>query len=150
MYKRQKLFMSKARKIFSFVVVLALALGVFAPAYAYTVADDVAGTEYEDIAAVLGSLDIMVGDKETGAFRPNDDILRSEVATVAVRELGLDSVANNAAGQQKFMDVVQGHWANGFINVAASQKIVVGDDGITSDRMILSRLKKRLLSSPRF
>ncbi len=122
--------MSKARKIFSFVVVLALALGVFAPAYAYTVADDVAGTEYEDIAAVLGALDIMVGDKETGAFRPNDDILRSEVATVAVRELGLDSVANNAAGQQKFMDVVQGHWANGFINVAASQKIVVGDDGI--------------------
>ena len=99
--------MSKARKIFSFVVVLALALGVFAPAYAYTVADDVAGTEYEDIAAVLGALDIMVGDKETGAFRPNDDILRSEVATVAVRELGLDSVANNAAGQQKFMDVVQ-------------------------------------------
>lgn len=122
--------MSKAKRFLSFLVVLVLALGVVVPASAFTVSEDVAGTEYEEIAAVLGALDIMVGDAETGAFRPNDSILRSEVATVAVRELGLDSVANNAATKQVFQDVVEGHWANGYINVAASQKIIVGDDGI--------------------
>lgn len=122
--------MSKAKKAISFVVAAVMMMSLFIPVSAFTVAEDVKGTEYESTAAILGALDIMVGDYETGDFRPQDEILRSEVATVAVRTLGLDSLAASFASKKVFEDVVEGHWGNGYINVAASQKLVVGDDGI--------------------
>ena len=123
--------MSKVRKGISFAVVLVMMLSSIIPVSAFKVAEDVKGTEYETTAAILGALSIMVGDAETGDFRPADEILRSEVATVAVRTLGLDKLAASFANKKVFHDVVEGHWGNGYINVAASQKLVVGDDGVT-------------------
>ncbi len=122
--------MSKAKKAISFAVVMMMLISMFVPVSAFTVAEDVKGTEYESTAAILGALSIMVGDAETGDFRPADAILRSEVATVAVRTLGLDKLAASFANKKVFKDVVEGHWGNGYINAAASQKLVVGDDGI--------------------
>ncbi len=89
---------------------------------------DIQGTKYEEAAEVLGALGIMVGDAEDGAFRPNDSILRSEMAKVAVYSVGLEDVANGANTPTKFPDVVSNHWANGAINVAEQQGMVVGDD----------------------
>lgn len=122
--------MSKAKKALSFVVAMVMLMSLFVPVSAFKVAEDVKGTEYESTAAILGALSIMVGDAETGDFRPQDEILRSEVATVAVRTLGLDNLAASFASKKVFEDVVEGHWGNGYINVAASQKLVVGDDGV--------------------
>ncbi len=122
--------MSKLKKAVSLAVIAVMMMSLFLPVSAFQVSEDVKGTEYESTAAILGALNIMVGDYGTGDFRPGDDILRSEVATVAVRTLGLDSLAAGFASQKTFQDVVDGHWANGYINVAASQKLVVGDDGV--------------------
>lgn len=91
-------------------------------------AQDVKGTKYEEAAEVLGALGIMVGDAGTGAFRPNDNILRSEMAKVAVYSCGLEDVAHNSSGPTRFPDVVSNHWANGAINVAEQQGMVIGDD----------------------
>ena len=91
-------------------------------------AQDVKGTKYEEAAEVLGALGIMVGDAGTGAFRPNDNILRSEMAKVAVYSCGLEDVANNSSAPTRFPDVVSNHWANGAINVADQQGMVIGDD----------------------
>ena len=115
------------KKILAFAVVVAMMFGCFVPVFAMNVAPDVTGTEYQDLAAVLGALEIMVGDSETGNFRPEDDILRSEAATVAIRELGLENIAKSQSGTPKYPDVHEGHWATGYINVATSQGIVVGD-----------------------
>ncbi|MBE7042807.1 MAG: S-layer homology domain-containing protein, partial [Ruminococcaceae bacterium] len=122
--------MSKVKKAVSFAVVMMMLISMFVPVSAFKVAEDVKGTEFESTAAILGALSIMVGDAQTGNFRPEDEILRSEVATVAVRTLGLDNLAASFANKKVFNDVVEGHWGNGYINVAASQKLVVGDDGI--------------------
>lgn len=91
-------------------------------------APDIMGTKYEEAAEVLGALGIMVGDAGTGAFRPNDNILRSEMAKVAVYSSGLEDVANNSSAPTRFPDVVSNHWANGAINVAEQQGMVIGDD----------------------
>ena len=89
---------------------------------------DIQGTMYEEAAEVLGALGIMVGDAEDGAFRPNDNILRSEMAKVAVYSVGLEDLANGANIPTRFPDVASNHWANGAINVAEQQGMVIGDD----------------------
>ena len=118
--------MSNVRKFFAMAIVFAMVLGVMVPAFA-AVAPDVAGTKYEDAATLLGALEIMVGDAEDGNFRPDDTIIRSEFAKVAVAALGLSDIAAGYNHATKFNDVVEGHWAQGYINVAADQGIVIGD-----------------------
>ena len=79
---------------------------------------DIADTKYEEAAELLGALGIMVGDAEDGAFRPNDNILRSEMAKVAVYTVGLEDVVKSSTSPTKFPDVATDHWAVGAINVA--------------------------------
>ncbi|MBZ4647306.1 MAG: uncharacterized protein JG777_2795, partial [Clostridia bacterium] len=123
---KEVFFMSKVRKILTMAVVFAMVLGIMAPAFA--LGSDVVGTEYEGAAAKLKALGIMVGDAGTGNFRPYDNIKRSEFAKIAVVALGLENAAEAAKGITRFPDVVENHWASGYINVAASQGIIIGDD----------------------
>ncbi len=88
---------------------------------------DVAGTKFEEPVSVLSALKIMIGD-DTGLFRPDDTIIRSEVAKIAIHSLGLESAADSMKGVSKFPDVPVEHWANGYINLAAANGIVIGDD----------------------
>lgn len=92
------------------------------------IAPDLEGTKYEEAAELLGALGIMVGDAESGNFRPADPILRSEMAKVAVYAVGLEDVANNSTQPTRFPDVVANHWGNGAINVADQQGMIIGDD----------------------
>lgn len=119
--------MSSIKKLLTFVVVLTMVLGTMIPAFA-AVPADVEGTDYEDAAAMLGALEIMVGDAETGNFRPDDAIKRSEFAKLAVISLGLEDAASAARSYGLFPDVSNDHWALGYINVAAGQGIIIGDD----------------------
>lgn len=119
-----------SKKFLSLVLAFAMLLGMFQSVSAFNIAGDVKGTDLETTAAVLGSLNIMTGDADTGNFRPNDSIKRSEVARVAISELGLESVALGSEGSSKFADVPLTHWGLGYINVAASRSLVVGDDGV--------------------
>lgn len=91
-------------------------------------APDISGTKYEEAAEILGALGIMVGDAESGNFRPDDNILRSEMAKVSVYAMGLEDVAKSATYPTRFPDVVSNHWANGPINIAEQQGMVIGDD----------------------
>ncbi len=88
---------------------------------------DVEGTRYEEPIQILQALDIMNGDGD-GKFRPDDTIKRSEVTKMAVLAMGLGDAAESAKGTSQFPDVPTDHWANGYINVATAQKLVVGYD----------------------
>lgn len=115
------------KKLTAFAVAFVLLFAGMLPAGAFTISPDVAGTDYEEAAYVLGALGIMVGDAETGAFRPKDTITRAEFARVSVSLLGLDDVAEASKEQSNFSDVLISHWANGYINVATSQKLIIGN-----------------------
>jgi len=94
--------------------------------HGFLVHSDVRGTRFEEAAEVLGALGIMIGDE--GGFRPNDTIIRSEVAKIAVYMLGLTEIAGGTS--TRFPDVGAGHWAAGVINVADTQRMVIGyEDG---------------------
>jgi len=119
--------MSKFKRVISYALSVVLALGIVSPISAYKIADDVAGTKYEEAATVLGALGIMVGD-DKGDFRPDDNISRAEFAKIAVHALGIENIASSNQGISVFPDVATDHWANGYINVASSQGIIIGDD----------------------
>lgn len=123
---KEGLLMSKLRKLMAVALVIVTVFSITIPAFALS--NDVTGTKYEEAAAKLATLNIMVGDAETGNFRPNDTILRSEFAKVAVIAMGLEDAAKVAMGQTKFPDVIANHWASGYINIAAAQGIIIGDD----------------------
>ena len=120
--------MFKFRRLISSVVALSMTAVMFAGVAFAAVPSDVAGTKYEEAAEVLGALEIMVGDADTGNFRPEDAIIRSEVAKVGVAVMGLMDVANGSMYPTRYPDVAADHWATGFINVATGQGIVEGDD----------------------
>lgn len=111
-----------------FVASLLAMSAVAASASAFAaVSADVEGTRYADSIQILSALDIMTGDGD-GNYRPNDTIIRSEVTKMIIHALGLEDAAASAKGLSKFPDVPTDHWANGYINIATSQGIVVGDD----------------------
>lgn len=107
-------------------VLTASVLAASATAFAST-AKDVEGTRYADPIQVLSALEIMNGDGD-GNYRPNDTIIRSEVTKMIIHAMGLEGAASSAQGLSKFPDVPADHWANGYINIATSQGIIVGDD----------------------
>ncbi len=119
--------MFQAKKLTSFVLSACMAFGFGAQAFA-SVPVDAKDSKHADAIEVLGALEIMVGDAETGAFRPEDTIKRSEFAKVAVTSLGMGAIAESSTQKTSFPDVVENHWANGYINVATNQGIVIGDD----------------------
>ncbi len=104
-----------------------LALGTLSSGAAYAqIPADVAGTGFEEPIQVLAALNIMIGDGN-GKFRPNDNLTRAEVAKLAIHAMGIDS-AVNSSDQSKFPDVSEDYWAKGYINLATSMGIVIGDD----------------------
>ena len=115
--------MFKFRRLVSTLMAITMSFTIATTSVFASVASDVADTKYEEAAEVLGILDIMVGDAESGNFRPDDSIRRSEVAKVAVALLGLTDVAEANKGATKYPDVVSNHWANGFINIEKTLNI---------------------------
>lgn len=119
--------MKKFKKTISALLTFMMILSLWTNLSFASVSQDVKNTEYKTEAQVLGALGIMVGDADTGAFRPNDPIKRSETTKIAVALMGLTSMAN-ASGSSLFPDVDNSYWAKGFINTAKSHGLVIGDD----------------------
>lgn len=121
--------MNSKKKLLAGALSLAFSLSPFAAisSYATSLPEDVAGTGFEEPVQILAALKIMVGDDD-GAFRLGDNIKRSEVAKMAIHALGLEDAADAAKGDSKFPDVSLNHWANGYINLATAQGLIVGDD----------------------
>ncbi len=119
--------MFKAKKVTSFILSAVMMLGFTVSSFA-AVSPDAQNSKYKEAIELLGALEIMVGDAESGNFRPDDTIKRSEFAKVAVTAMGMENVAESSDQPTKYPDVVENHWANGYINVATNQGIIIGDD----------------------
>lgn len=118
--------MTISKKLTASVLAGIMSVGMAFSSFA-SLPQDVTNSPYEEAIETLSALDIMVGDDD-GLFRPDATIKRSEFAKVAVEAMGLGEVAAATSQQTKFPDVVANHWANGYINVATEQGIVIGDD----------------------
>ncbi len=118
--------MTISKKLTAGILAGVMSLGMAVSGFA-ALPSDAKDSPYEESIETLGALEIMIGDDD-GMFRPNDTIRRSEFAKVAVEAMGMGNIAKSSQHQTKFPDVVENHWANGYINVAVEQGIIEGDD----------------------
>ena len=116
--------MNSKKKLMGAALSLTTALGAVNALAA--IPSDVKGTRYEEPVQVLNALKIMIGD-DTGSFRLDDHISRSEVAKMAVHAMGLEDIAESSKGNSDFLDVPKDHWANGYIHIATTHKLIKGD-----------------------
>ncbi len=104
------------KRILSLVLALVMVLGSFSFVSAQT------GNEKVDWLIEEG---LVLGD--SGGYRLNDPIRRSEVAAMVTRALDAESASELLEGiPSAFSDVPLSHWANGYINYATSMQYVNG------------------------
>ena len=123
--------MKNLKKLVSVVLSLAMVISAMTfTASAKTYGDVETSSKYFEAIDILSSLGILQGD-EQGNFNGDAEIKRSEFAAVVCRAMGQENAAKGSASEQRFTDVASNHWAAGYINWAAGQKIVNGKgDGI--------------------
>ena len=127
--------MKNLKKLVSIVLSLSMLIGVMAVSVSAKSYSDVeTSAAYYEAVDILSGLKILEGDEE-GNFNPDAEIKRSEFAAVVCRALGQENAANGSKGFTKFSDVSTDHWAVGYINWAAQQKIVngIGDNQFAPD-----------------
>ena len=120
------------------VVLLALAM-VFAIATTAMAADKQipdyndtkTSTEYAVDIYRLTALGVLEGNTGWGgAYRPNDNLTRAEFAKIACFMFGKQDYKEYYAAQQSaFSDVPEGHWAEGWINCANDNGLMIGIGG---------------------
>lgn len=116
----------KSKRILSLVLALVMVLGTFGTVFA---ADELTA-DIEDVSVAkavsrLAAFGIVDG-MEDGKYHPELDVTRAQFAKLVVEATGLGSAAQATGGTTMFSDVYLGHWATGYINVAAGQGIIVG------------------------
>ena len=146
--------MSTIKKLLALVLALTMVLSVSAAA-AYSVVpygDAEAIAEGAEVAVeMLYNMGIMKGDNK-GNFNPEATITRAEVAKMiyVVLNYGEDDLAKNYTGAKIFSDVESGAWYEGYINYAATTKLVQGrPDGTfgPNDPVTCAEAAKMLLTA---
>ncbi len=79
---------------------------------------------YADAIEALSTYGIVSG--YNGNFRPNEKITRAEFSKIIAIASGLEDQIYSNAGNKKFDDVPLHHWATGYINTVANNKILIG------------------------
>ena len=80
---------------------------------------------FNNAVSTMTNAGIFIG-RPDGTFAPNATITRAEMAATIVRFMG---VADEAAAEAQFNDIA-GHWAEDYINQAASNGWIQGDAGL--------------------
>jgi len=146
--------MSTIKKLLALVLALTMVLSVSAAA-AYSVVPygdaDSINEDCEVAVEMLYNMGIMKGDN-LGNFNPEATITRAEVAKMiyVVLNKGEDDLAKNYTGAKFFSDVNAGDWFEGYVNYAASIKLVQGrPDGTfgPNDPVTCAEAAKMLLTA---
>lgn len=111
------------------VVATGLALSVLAATPAAGYLSDITGHWAAAIVTALEAKGIVIGGPD-GRFAPDRPLARAELAKLLVAGLGYEPDAQQLRSQEsRFADVPAGHWARGYVEVAAELGLVEGDPG---------------------
>ncbi len=83
---------------------------------------DVSDKQTAQAADVLSALGVVSGTDE-GRFSPSGHLTRAQLCKMAVEILGLGNAAQAQAYRTIFTDMGGGHWARGYVNLAAITEI---------------------------
>ena len=112
---------------------VALAPASAAGGSAFTDITDAAQANAAETLRVLGVVDGTGGS----AFNPGGTLTRAEFCKMAVEILGRGDEEPAQRNRTIFTDVGSGHWARGYVNLAASITVGGGGEGETATRLIM-------------
>lgn len=113
------------KKVLAAFLALTMVFGLtVVPGSASTYNDVKDGMYYADAIEALTTYGIVSG--YAGNFRPNASITRAEFSKITALISGLEDEVYSNAANKKFDDVSMTHWANGYINAVANNKLIVG------------------------
>ena len=146
--------MSTFKKLLALTLALAMVLSVsvFAGYKADTYKDAAAiDADCKSAIELMYALEIMKGDNN-GNFNPEATITRAEVAKMiyVILNYGKDDLAVNYKGAKIFSDVNAGDWFEGYVNYAATTKLVNGRGNGTfgpNDPVTCAEAAKMLLTA---
>ena len=146
--------MSTFKKVLALTLALAMILSVSAFAgYSKDAYKDSAAIneDCEEAVELMYALEIMKGDNN-GNFNPEATITRAEVAKMiyVILNYGKDDLAVNYKGAKIFSDVNAGDWFEGYVNYAATTKLVNGRGNGTfgpNDPVTCAEAAKMLLTA---
>lgn len=104
-------------------LVLILTLNLFYVGYAASSVTDVSGTKYEVAVNTLVARGIMSGNDD-GTFGPYNNLTRAEAAKILCTANQLNVTGANKAS---FSDVLESHWASGYISIAQQKGFINGE-----------------------
>ncbi len=117
--------MKKIKKIVTLILSFTLMLNILTVSGdASQYADVNEEMYYADAIEALSTYGIVSG--YNGKFRPNEKITRAEFSKIVAIISGLEDQIYSNAGNRKFDDVPLSHWATGYINTVANNKIIIG------------------------
>ena len=94
------------------------------PVSASSYVDVAEDSYYKDAVENLSIYGIISG--YNGYFKPENNITRAEFSKIAAISGGFEKEVAGKAGNTRFNDVERSHWANGYINAASENLIIVG------------------------
>ncbi len=117
--------MKMIKKLQMFAVMISVVMGlvvIITDASSYNDVSD--GMYYTESVEALTTYGIVSG--YGGNFRPDASITRAEFSKITALISGLEDDAYSYAANRKFDDLSVTHWANGYINTVANNKLIVG------------------------
>lgn len=115
------------KRIISILIAVIITVSLMSTSvFAASFSDVNASDYYYDAATALTKLGVLTG-YNNGTFKPQNTILRAEMATIICRMLEKEDEVNNALIKTDFNDVNIDYWANKYINVASKLGIINGD-----------------------
>lgn len=112
------------KRALALVLALATVLTLAAPGYAGQFWDinDAQTSLAADVLSALG----VVGGTGGGGFSPDGHLTRAQLCKMAVEVMGQGEKAKAQAYRTIFKDMKGGHWASGYVNLAATTEIPAG------------------------
>lgn len=89
-----------------------------------------AKTTFDDVIFDLQSLNIMTGD-ENGDLMLEKNVTRAEFASLTVRMMSMQNLADSYTEKSKFVDVPDDYWAKAYINFLTGLNVISGTSETT-------------------
>ncbi len=116
--------LTNLKRTLALALSLAAALALTVPAHAVRF-QDVQDQRTALAADVLSSLGVVSGTGG-GQFDPDGHLTRAQLCKMAIEILGMGNQAKSQAYRTIFSDMGSGHWASGYVNLAAVTEIPEG------------------------
>lgn len=113
------------KRITAVTLIFAMAISVLTIQGTAASYKDVDGSAYyAEAVEALTTYGIVSG--YAGYYEPNSYVTRAEFSKMIALVSGLDDEVYSKAGTRRFDDVPLSHWANGYVNTAADNQLIVG------------------------